>query len=605
MDSRDTRCSCERHDAQCDPRRARSSHHPSTPAPLADLVVNARTTRLAATLAMQPASVGARPKVPQNTGTVAGMQSSTSVVAGRVSAAAAATAAAAAFRSWMRRASAMHAPACRLMRTRLSAGYQPHHRWGCGASMLAGFIGCRRGIMDASRLRALAESDPGDAYERSLVADLAIMDRPLPGTVSNQKLVAFCQRVNACRSGECRKESLSDLLKGEHAEVVTLFMRYVQSYDDDVLEVGGGIEAAEVSAVHRTLQILGRRGSRNSAVLALISIGAWHPHHDIRWAALATHAVGSDGGFSEAAEREATALLRDGVPADADGDARLDLTHLATFAIDDATAREIDDGMSIQALPGGFTKVWVHIADPTRVLDLSSAIVAAAARKGQTLYHPTLPEMTVPMLPWALTQELFSLRGGVACPALSVGVTLEEATGVITSFELCETIVRPRVATYDDVDALMASCREEEEPELFALDRIARVRELQRVARGATPEAEYQARGSRGRQPKLLVRLEGTKDGKGAAEEGRCEVTLREDGGGEGDAGPSQRIVRECMILANEVAGLWGQARDLPLPYRGQRHAEDFVFAGIDEHGAPRQKKHPASVTFDPARATG
>lgn len=80
--------------------------------------------------------------------------------------------------------------------------------------------------------------------------------------------------------------------------------------------------------------------------------------------------------------------------ADSCAAARVDLTHLRTYTIDDFGTTEVDDGLSVEVLepgtPGGpsRTRLWVHVADPTRWLSPRGPLIEAAARRGRTAYFP-------------------------------------------------------------------------------------------------------------------------------------------------------------------------------------------------------------------------
>ncbi len=70
----------------------------------------------------------------------------------------------------------------------------------------------------------------------------------------------------------------------------------------------------------------------------------------------------------------------------------------------------MDDGLSLEPLPGGTgTRIWVHVADPTRWLAPGSALDLAGRERGRTLY---LPWGSVPMFPRQLAEGPFSLREG-------------------------------------------------------------------------------------------------------------------------------------------------------------------------------------------------
>jgi hypothetical protein len=63
---------------------------------------------------------------------------------------------------------------------------------------------------------------------------------------------------------------------------------------------------------------------------------------------------------------------------DADASRRRDLRHLTTYAVDDAGTSEVDDAVSWEELPWGGTKLWVHVADPTRWLAIGRAFGSMA-----------------------------------------------------------------------------------------------------------------------------------------------------------------------------------------------------------------------------------
>jgi exoribonuclease-2 len=46
----------------------------------------------------------------------------------------------------------------------------------------------------------------------------------------------------------------------------------------------------------------------------------------------------------------------------------MDLTHLTVYTIDDASTKDVDDGISVEQTDDGQLLLWVHIADPTRWL---------------------------------------------------------------------------------------------------------------------------------------------------------------------------------------------------------------------------------------------
>jgi exoribonuclease-2 len=88
------------------------------------------------------------------------------------------------------------------------------------------------------------------------------------------------------------------------------------------------------------------------------------------------------------AQEAAAALIAD-PPPDPDARHRVDLTHHAAIAIDDASTTEVDDALSVEWLPDGRPRLWVHVADPGRWLRPGGALDLEARRRGSTMYLPT------------------------------------------------------------------------------------------------------------------------------------------------------------------------------------------------------------------------
>ncbi len=82
-------------------------------------------------------------------------------------------------------------------------------------------------------------------------------------------------------------------------------------------------------------------------------------------------------------------------PPDPESDIRVDLTHHTIVTIDDASTTEVDDGLSVETLPDGRRRLWVHVADPSRWVQPGSRLDLEARRRASTMY---LPSGTLPVL---------------------------------------------------------------------------------------------------------------------------------------------------------------------------------------------------------------
>jgi exoribonuclease-2 len=208
-------------------------------------------------------------------------------------------------------------------------------------------------------------------------------------------------------------------------------------------------------------------------------------------------------------------------------EARVDLTHLPAFAIDDEGSRDPDDALSLED-----NRLWVHIADVAALISPESAADVEARTRGATLY---LPEGTVPMLPPKATR-LLGLGLLEVSPALSFGLDLNPA-GEIVGVEVTLSWVKVTRLTYAEADS-----RLEEEP-FKSLHQLAQTYEARRQASGA-----------------ISIELP---EVKVVVENGR--VTLR-------SLPPlkSRALVQEAMLMAGEAAARFALEHHIPFPFTTQ-----------------------------------
>ncbi|QNJ11404.1 ribonuclease catalytic domain-containing protein [Synechococcus sp. M16.1] len=221
---------------------------------------------------------------------------------------------------------------------------------------------------------------------------------------------------------------------------------------------------------------------------------------------------------------------------------RIDLTDLATYSLDDAGTREIDDALSLERRDG-VDWIWIHIADPSRLIDIDSPLDQEARRRATSLY---LAEGVMPMLPLELAAGPLSLRAGQRCAALSVAVRLD-GDGAVAEQRIARSWIRPRYGlTYTDGDELIELAPPGDEA-LSDLSGLLMLRMRWRRSKGAVmfdrPEGRFRL-----------------SDGA---------LTLQVI-----DPSPSRLMVSEAMLLMGAVVAGFGQEHSLPLPFRSQPAAE-------------------------------
>ncbi|OFZ97767.1 MAG: ribonuclease II, partial [Betaproteobacteria bacterium RBG_19FT_COMBO_58_11] len=98
----------------------------------------------------------------------------------------------------------------------------------------------------------------------------------------------------------------------------------------------------------------------------------------------------------------------------------LPLAEVSAFSIDDETTTEIDDAFSLVKLDNGDYCLGIHIAAPALGITPNSDLDAIARKRLSTVY---MPGNKITMLPDSAV-EVFTLKEGAACPALSLYLTL-------------------------------------------------------------------------------------------------------------------------------------------------------------------------------------
>ena len=256
----------------------------------------------------------------------------------------------------------------------------------------------------------------------------------------------------------------------------------------------------------------------------------------------ALHGSVWSGTFAMELEHEAQRLISSAAQPHPGDDDRLDLCHLATYTLDDAGTREIDDGVSLE-VQNGEVWIWVHIADPARLISSGSPLDQEARRRATSLY---LADGVLPMLPLGLAAGPLSLRAGQRTAAISVSVRLDSA-GAIAERRIARSWVQPRYGlTYADGDELIELAPPGDET-LADLSELMQLRSRWRRQKGAL----------------MFDRMEG----RFRRCDGELSLQLVEPS-------PARLMVSEAMLLMGAVVAEFGCQHELALPFRSQPPAE-------------------------------
>ena len=242
----------------------------------------------------------------------------------------------------------------------------------------------------------------------------------------------------------------------------------------------------------------------------------------------------------------------------------LPLADVQAFSIDDSSTTEIDDALSVHGLGSGSITLGVHIAAPGLAVLPGSAIDNLGRARLSTVY---MPGYKLTMLPDAVVQN-YTLMAGRNCPAVSLYVTLDEATLAITATRtVIEQVSIAANLRHDVLDstfteAFFEAAQTQTPPaevawatELVFLHRFARhLKAGRETARGKPenfnrPDYNFKLSNRAGQEPQG---------------DEQVTITTRQRGA------PLDLIVAEAMILANSTWGNWLAEHGVPGIYRSQ-----------------------------------
>ncbi len=139
---------------------------------------------------------------------------------------------------------------------------------------------------------------------------------------------------------------------------------------------------------------------------------------------------------------------------------RADFTGRTIVTIDGETARDFDDAIEAEELPGGAFRIGIHIADVSHYVPVGSALDAEAFERGTSVYFP---DRAIAMLPERLSNDLCSLRPDEERRTVSAVLTLDKH-GETVKAEFFRSLIRSRARlTYTQVGGLIEDFLESEE----------------------------------------------------------------------------------------------------------------------------------------------
>jgi ribonuclease R len=249
--------------------------------------------------------------------------------------------------------------------------------------------------------------------------------------------------------------------------------------------------------------------------------------------------------FSDEAER-ACKKLPDGVT-EKDRRGRVDIRDLPLVTIDGETAKDFDDAVYCEAVPGGGFRLIVAIADVSHYVKHDDALDRDALQRGNSVYFP---RRVIPMLPEPLSNGLCSINPEVErlCVACDMQI---DAHGEIVSYRFCSAVMRSHARlTYTLVAEMLDDPRGEaarrHQPLVPHLQNLHRLYQLLAKARGRRGAIDFET-----------IETVMIFDDLGKIE--RIVPVKRND---------AHRLIEECMLAANVCASDFLRQNDHPMLYR-------------------------------------
>jgi ribonuclease R len=262
--------------------------------------------------------------------------------------------------------------------------------------------------------------------------------------------------------------------------------------------------------------------------------------------------------FPPEVEGDADRVPKEVRPGDVTG--RTDFRAWDTVTVDPETARDHDDAISLDRLPGGGWKLAVHIADVAHYVHPRGAIDQEAYLRGTSVYFP---DRVVPMLPHALSSNICSLVENQ--DRLTQTAVLElDAKGKVRKAEFHDGVIRSRARmSYQQVQRIVdgdAELRRRFAPLVPLFERMDELAKLMRRRRYERGSLDFDLP-----EPKLVL-----------DEAGEMTGIVRHE------RLDSMRSIEEFMLAANEAVATRLDKAGMPALYRvheppDPQKVEEFV----------------------------
>lgn len=216
---------------------------------------------------------------------------------------------------------------------------------------------------------------------------------------------------------------------------------------------------------------------------------------------------------------------------------RTDLTHLTFVTIDSKETKDIDDALYIEENADNWL-LFVAIADPTSYIEENSKLDKEAATRGFTCY---LPGKNIPIIPIELSENECSLMENQERLTLVATIPVNKNTGSLTDIseiKFTQAKIKSKgKLSYSDVSDFLENKPNSEFKPSNEISNVLKM--LYELSKKRTIYRE-----------KTVVLFKDKPDYHYILDEKGALVEIRKD-----TRRSANKIVEECMILANECAG--------------------------------------------------
>ncbi len=247
--------------------------------------------------------------------------------------------------------------------------------------------------------------------------------------------------------------------------------------------------------------------------------------------------------FSDEVLRETEGIAAALSPKDIEG--RRDFRDWETVTIDGEKAQDFDDAVSIKRVDDGGFLLGVHIADVSHYVKPGSALDGEALERATSVYFP---DLTLPMIPERLSNDLCSLRHAVPRLTMSAIMEIDPKGRVVGAFFTPSVIQTVERMTYTAVSKILKGDRGEQRryhrlvPSFFLMNDVAGLLRARRLEEGSLDFDLV--------EPELIY------------EEGKLMAVAAVE------RNDAHRLIEEFMVAANVAVASYLAEREIPAIYR-------------------------------------